>query len=118
MKLWIDDERVMPAEYTHMAMSSAQAIHLLEQTDDLELVSFDHDLGGLHGDDTSRAVLTWMIEHNIWPREIRFHTANPVGRDWLEGTARRYAPDWVHVNEHNPAFQFILDPSYFTRYQS
>jgi hypothetical protein len=102
MRLWIDDERVMPAEFTHMAMSSVQAIRLLEQAEDVELVSFDHDLGGLSGDDTSRPVLTWMIEHYRWPREIRFHTANPVGRDWLEGTARRYAPAHVLVSASNP----------------
>lgn len=101
MRLWIDDERVMPAGFTHMAMSSAQAITLLSQHD-FELVSFDHDLGGVHGDDTSRPVLTWMIENEKWPREIRFHTANPVGRDWLEGTARRYAPEGVLVSASNP----------------
>lgn len=101
MRLWIDDERVMPAEYTHMAMSSAQAITLLSRHD-FEVISFDHDLGGTTNDDTSRPVLIWMIENEKWPGEIRFHTANPVGRDWLEGTARRYAPDWVNVSSDNP----------------
>jgi hypothetical protein len=101
MRLWIDDERAMPVDYTHMAMSSAQAIKLLDRQQvaatRFQLVSFDHDLGGTFidgefGVDTSRPVLLWMIEHDMWPDEIRFHTANPVGREWLEGTARRYAP--------------------------
>lgn len=112
MRLWIDDERVMPADYTHMAMSSAQAIKLIRdlqvsRNDYFELVSFDHDLGGLHGDDTSRPVLMWMIENGIWPDEVRFHTANPVGRDWLEGTARRYAPESVRISASNPYAEWM-----------
>ncbi len=106
MKLWIDDERVMPSGYTHVAMSSEEAITLLSQHD-FDVVSFDHDLGGTYingqfGEDTSRPILTWMIENEKWPREVRFHTANPVGRDWLEGTARQYAPDYCHVCTDNP----------------
>jgi hypothetical protein len=107
MRLWIDDERSTPAEYTHTAASSSDAIALLIQaTADqapIELISFDHDLGYPQEDgsslldnsipgDTSRPVLLWMIEHDIWPAEIRLHTANPVGRDWLAGMIGRYAP--------------------------
>lgn len=104
MKLWIDDERPMPEMFTHWARSSDEAVlHLLAHTNEpLEVVSFDHDLGGTTSDDTSRPVLLWMIENEVWPKEIRFHTANPVGRDWLEGTAKRYAPEWVHISDHNP----------------
>jgi hypothetical protein len=95
MRLWIDDERVMPPGYTDWATSSAQALTLLALNDatggELELVSFDHDLGGMRTDETSRPVLLWMIETEMWPKEIRVHTANPVGRDWLIGTAKRYA---------------------------
>jgi hypothetical protein len=101
MRLYIDDERVLPAEFTHLAQSAAQAITLLSRHD-FEVVSFDHDLGGTSTDDTSRPVLTWMIENEKWPNEIRVHTANPVGRDWLLGTAKRYAPEWVHVSDDNP----------------
>jgi hypothetical protein len=106
MKLWIDDERSMPEGYTHMAMSSAQAISLLEHqryaASGFQLVSFDHDLGGTFVgnhliEDTSRPVLTWMIENDMWPDEIRIHTINPVGREWLEGTAKRYAPKSVLI---------------------
>lgn len=60
----------------------------------LEIISFDHDLGG---DDTSRRVANWMIENNFWSEEIRLHTANPVGYEWLQGTFNRYAPDSVKL---------------------
>lgn len=104
MKLWIDDERLPTEEYDTIALTSATAIHWLRLhqsvTDGpLELISFDHDLGG---DDTTRGVLIWMIENNVWPKEIRVHTANPVGRDWLVGTAAQYAPEWVHISPSNP----------------
>lgn len=52
-------------------------------------ISFDHDLGG---DDTTRPVALWLAEHDAWPPVVRVHTANPVGRDWLEGIITRYGP--------------------------
>lgn len=104
MKLWIDDERVTPAGYTHNALSSAQAIDLISRNrDNFELVSFDHDLGMVAGnEDTSRRVLLWMAEHEAWPDEIRFHTANPVGREWLVGTAQNFAPDSTRLDLTDP----------------
>lgn len=109
MRLWIDDERAMPDGYTHWARSSDEAVlHLLAHASSrIELISFDHDLGGTSSDDTSRPVLMWMIENDVWPTEIRFHTANPVGRDWLEGTARRYAPEGVLVSSSNPYAEWM-----------
>lgn len=109
MKLWIDDERPMPKEFTHWARSSDEAVlHLLAHADGpIDLVSFDHDLGGTTSDDTSRPVLMWMIENAVWPKEIRFHTANPVGYDWLLGTAKRYAPKWVNVNSFSPYAEWM-----------
>jgi len=112
MRLWIDDERPVPAEFNYNALSSAQAINLLQKAKDegttVELISFDHDLGMAYiehwyngevrlTDDTSRRVLTWIIEKDFWPQEIRFHTANRVGHEWLVGTAVRYAPATTNV---------------------
>lgn len=121
MYVWIDDERTPPGDgnHWHVVQSSAQAITLLtnlknKATDrPFEVISFDHDLGYAfdevptwyeeelrskgYTDDTSRPVLLWMIENDFWPSEIRFHTANPVGREWLVGMANRYAPDGVLV---------------------
>lgn len=98
INLWIDDLRPTPAEYTHTAVNSTEAIHILETAraagTPVNLISFDHDLGG---DDTTRRVLLWIIENNFWPAHIRIHTANPVGRDWLTGMVTRYAPDTTRL---------------------
>jgi hypothetical protein len=100
MKLWIDDERPMPDGYSEHATSSAAAIQLIDDARlSLTLVSFDHDLGG---DDTTRPVMLWMIDHDVWPDTIRFHTANPIGREWLVGMADRYAPAETHLDLTNP----------------
>jgi hypothetical protein len=106
MNLWIDDERPSPDTSWTIATTSASAIEILhawvsmrnllhaQNFSDLEIVSFDHDLGG---DDTTRPVLLWMIENEVWPKILRVHTANPVGRQWLLGTADRYAPMEVEI---------------------
>jgi hypothetical protein len=101
LKLWIDDVRVMPTSYSgndDWAQTSTHAINFLrtrmEQGVIYDEISFDHDLGG---DDTSRRVMTWLVENDYWPQRIFIHTANPVGRQWLLGTARRYAPGHVEI---------------------
>lgn len=110
MKLWIDDKRPMPWDMTVSnvhAVTSEYAIlwldsyrkrnvergkpngHLIEE------ISFDHDLGGK---DTTRRVMLWMIENDVWPKEITVHTSNPPGREWLLGMANRYAPEDVKIS--------------------
>ncbi|WP_158264213.1 cyclic-phosphate processing receiver domain-containing protein [Amycolatopsis sp. CA-126428] len=48
--------------------------------------------GRQRGDDTTRPVVLWLCEHDRRPAEVRVHTANPAGREWLTGMARRYGP--------------------------
>lgn len=100
MRLWIDDLREDPDTkwrgiYTEpegwlWVKTSAEAIAALREEPRFAEVAFDHDLGG---DDTTRRVMLWMIENNVWPERISVHTANPVGREWLVGMAKRYAID-------------------------
>lgn len=85
--LWVDDLRPAPPGWT-WAKSSAEAISLLTDGE-FTAISLDHDLGG---DDTTRPVVLWLCENDRWPAEVRVHTANPVGREWLTGMARRYGP--------------------------
>ena len=87
MKLWVDDLRDAPDDSWTVARTSAEAIELLvKRGHECLEVSLDHDLGG---DDTTRPVVLWMCE-NVYPRDIHVHTANPVGREWLEGMIARY----------------------------
>jgi hypothetical protein len=108
MKLWIDDERPMPEEFSDWVKSSQEAIEALEfvqynNGEPLDLISFDHDLSVHEGFyDESRRVLLWMIENNVWPKEIRVHTANPVGHKWLVSMAQRYAPVTTWVDPRDP----------------
>lgn len=87
MKLWVDDLRPAP-EGWQWAKSSATAILALAECT-VEMMSLDHDLGG---EDTTRPVVLWMCESGVWPASITVHSANPVGRQWLEGMISRYRP--------------------------
>lgn len=98
MKIWVDDIRTPPKGWL-WCKTSAQAINLLsdiiiqrayyDKSDlfEVDVISLDHDLGG---DDTTRPIVLWMIENDFWPRDIRTHTSNPVGREWIEGMIERY----------------------------
>lgn len=88
MKLWVDDERPAPDGWA-LAKTSADALKVLGGADPIEAISLDHDLGG---EDTTRPVVLWLAEHGGWPARVYVHTANPVGRQWLEGMVQRYGP--------------------------
>ncbi|MBA5846182.1 MULTISPECIES: cyclic-phosphate processing receiver domain-containing protein [Gordonia] len=87
MKLWVDDLRTPPDGWA-WAKTSAEAIGMLTDHAVTE-PSLDHDLGG---DDTTRPVVLWMCEHEVWPEVVRVHSANPVGVEWLTGMVDRYRP--------------------------
>lgn len=93
MKIWVDDIRTPPDETwlwfkdSFMAMQFLMAAH--RQNFPIDLISLDHDLGG---DDTTRPIIMAFCRWDWWPLEVRIHTANPVGREWLEGMIERYKP--------------------------
>lgn len=98
MKLWVDDLREPPSNDWTWAQTSAAAIwHITHWQQDSYTshgltLSLDHDLGG---EDTTRPVVLWLIENDVkaWIDTIYVHTANPVGREWLEGMISRYLGD-------------------------
>ena len=93
MKIWVDDIRIPPAWDWIWAKSSSEALVFLQNHLDadetVEIMSLDHDLGG---DDTTRPIVLWCCENDFWPVEVRVHSANPVGVEWLEGMIERYKP--------------------------
>lgn len=107
MRLWVDDVRTPPDSYdsphnpgetispswwwakTSKAAIDSLRYHNQQGINPFVEISLDHDLGG---DDTTRPVVLWMCEHNVWPEIVGVHTANPVGREWLEGMIARYKP--------------------------
>lgn len=92
-KLWVDDIRPAQDASWVVAINSFIAINILigckVTGTPVEIMSLDHDLGG---DDTSRRIVLWMCETGFWPVEVRVHSANPVGVEWLEGMIERYKP--------------------------
>lgn len=93
MKLWVDDLREPPGHDWMWAKTPDDAIALLSQLF-CERISLDHDLGlsASGAELTSRPVVLWMCDNDRWPATVAVHTANPVGRQWLEGMVARYGP--------------------------
>lgn len=98
MRVWVDDIRTPPDATWTWCMTSEHAILILETVktwheNPIEIMSLDHDLGRLaysNEEDTTRPVVLWMCENNFWPVSVVVHSANPVGRIWLEGMIERY----------------------------
>lgn len=98
MRIWVDDIRTPPKGWI-WCKTSAQTIDLLSNVVTqrayydrpnlfrINVMSLDHDLGG---DDTTRPIVLWMCENDFWPVEVRVHSANHVGVEWLEGMIERY----------------------------
>jgi hypothetical protein len=94
LRLWIDDVREPPDDTWEWVTTSEAAIATLDFFSSpgmlwcpREIISFDHDLGG---DDTTRPVVLWMIEHGVRFDNYRVHSSNPVGVEWLTGMIERY----------------------------
>ncbi len=93
MKIWVDDIRPAPEGWNWIT-GSRGTIELLDaclvEGIEVEIMSLDHDLGGT---DTTRPIVLWMCDNEFWPVEVRVHSANPVGVEWLEGMIKRYKPN-------------------------
>jgi hypothetical protein len=92
-RLWVDDERDPPEGWT-WARSEREARALLQDRR-WDVMSLDHDLGGLS--DTRSLVRMMCEQPELWPAEVLVHSQNVVGRRWLEGMVQRYKPDPSHV---------------------
>ena len=117
MKLWLDDARLPPPSYSHWARTADECIKFLKEGR-CKHVSLDHDLAFEHyvgnkpakdacKEKTGMAVVDWMIENNVWPREVRIHTMNPVGRENMRRACLNHAPRgrvrcWVELPNDSP----------------
>ena len=87
MKVFLDDRRPVPDDTWVLVTTPSEAIALLE-TGEVELISFDHDLG-YDGDVemTGNEVLLWIEEavalRDFKPPEMLVHSANPPGHEKL-----------------------------------
>ncbi len=98
IRVWLDDKRVMPKGFDVHAATAPEAIRYLS-TEEVSIVSLDHDLGAENG--TGYDVATYIEERaakRTLPRlEWHVHSANPVGaarmRAALE-SADRFWDEW------------------------
>lgn len=82
IRLWVDDERPMPSDFTHHAKTAADAIRILT-SQIVEYISLDHDLGPEHAGN-GYEIASW-IEFRAYSKTLRriswaVHSANPIGR--------------------------------------
>lgn len=96
VKLYVDDIRPTPEQFTHRAYSVNEAIALIEKLerngDIIELISLDHDAGAYYSDGGDFInILDYLVEHEkFYP--VMFHTANPVGRENMTRIVNRFWP--------------------------
>ncbi len=94
-KLWIDDVRPAPDDTWDIARTYDEAINSLSKNK-YDIVSFDHDLGDFKDgrERTGYDVLLWLTEKRLnnetVPKNLRIHSANPVGRQRMQGVIDRY----------------------------
>lgn len=87
-KMYIDDIRNPPeGDDWIIFRDSESALDFLQKNlNNVEMISFDHDLGG---DDTTRIVASFLEEKAYWEGKklkikTKVHSANPVGKAWLQ----------------------------------
>lgn len=91
MKLFVDDLRTPPDGMWAIARSYDVAVELFDYyKDSINIMSLDHDLGE---EKTGYDFLLYVVEQ-YYPRQVPIqvlvHSANPVGRDRMEGVVARY----------------------------
>ena len=98
MKLWLDDIRPAPPGWTWVK-TAVKAAELIK-SGVVDIASLDHDLGSLEGGmyggseaPTGYDLVKWMVRENCFPRVVRVHSANPVGRMNMVETLKRYKPE-------------------------
>lgn len=84
MRIWLDDIRDMPENFSHHAHSVNEAKRLVVQAErnneQIELISLDHDLGDFEYDGGDGIYfMDWLLDRQTF-YPVVFHTANPVGR--------------------------------------
>ena len=95
IKIWLDDVREVPEGYV-LAKSVDEAIALIEQIEamgkEIEVIDLDHDLGDYapYGGDGIN-LLDYLVENEKF-YNVKFHTANPVGRANMERMVQRFWP--------------------------
>ena len=100
VRLWLDDVRPMPYRFDMWCKTAVEAVILL-QSNSVEHISFDHDLGGEYtGYDVAKTIENMAFYGTIQPLTWSIHTANPVGRDNIRAAMKSAERFWLN-DENN-----------------
>lgn len=86
-RIWLDDKRPMPGDsptddhkwFNHWCRTAEEAIELIDEGN-VELISFDHDLGTrMTGYDVAKHIEKLCADHEIDWIDYYLHTGNIVG---------------------------------------
>ncbi|MCL6443453.1 MAG: cell division protein FtsJ [Alicyclobacillus sp.] len=92
MNVYLDDWRPCPKSFT--VVRDYEECILLLSTCDVNILSLDYHLGT---DKTGLDVAKWIVRHKRWPKEIRFHSSDPAGREKMRKLLQRHAPKGVVI---------------------
>lgn len=89
MKIYLDDWRGYPIGFEVVRNYEDCIEMLLKNKNDLEVLSLDYDLDSIY---TGFNVCEYLVENNIWPKEINIHSTHSMGRRMVD-----------YLLEHAPA---------------
>lgn len=99
VKIYVDDERRKPDGFDYVERNNPDFLVLIDTLDKagivIDTISFDHD--NMHGSDFIFG-LTAMGYMGIWPKNLVFHTANPVAHEQMVKWAQENAPESTFVD--------------------
>lgn len=98
MKIWLDDERPMPAEFDVHLKRGEHAIRAL-RLGGITCISLDHDLGDeseVTGYDVAKFIEEAAYKGTLAPLEVLIHSANPVGVKNMQLALKRARMFWAN----------------------
>jgi len=106
IRIWLDDKRVMPADFTHHALTAWEAIALLK-TGNVTHVGFDHDLGREEIVGSGYTVAKWIEEQaaagSLTPLQWSIQSSNGPGRENIAAAMRSAERFWINpLGDDNP----------------
>ncbi|WP_245719496.1 cyclic-phosphate processing receiver domain-containing protein [Paenibacillus tianmuensis] len=94
INVYLDDLRPCPKGFT-LARSVEQCIDLMT-AGSVNILSLDHDLG--LGKASGYDLVKYMVEKNLYAKEIIIHSANPIGRHLMWTLLQKHKPSKVKLS--------------------
>ena len=110
LRVWIDDERPMPDDFNVHVRNYSEFCDVLCRGEDIELVSFDHDLGE-HGNayEIAKYIEEEAYNHQIQRFNWEIHSANPVGAKRIRQALEKADSFWNRQDHPLDDWQYLED---------